>query len=269
MVALGGALLVAALALEGDGASAAPTDTPAGAGTPVPNTGVTVMVTDSGFQPSQLSIPPGTQVNWVNRGSRVHSATSDTGAWNSGSLNPNQWNSFVFNDLGQYPYHSDNDVTLVPNGDGTTTRTYNLTGSVAVMLTATPTITPTPAPPAFAAVTIVDGAFQPGTVTVAVGATVTWTNTGTTVHTATSDFNLPWWDTGGLSSGQFATIRFDVPGAYAYHSGTDGAPPGTASDASPLLRNYYAMRGQVTVVQVPWVATPTPIQPPAVLVNRS
>jgi len=64
------------------------------------------------------------------------------------------------------------------------------------------------------AVTIVDFGFNPGTITVKAGTTVTWTNTGVT-HTVTSNAGL--FDSGHLGSGDTFTFTFSKAGTYAYH----------------------------------------------------
>lgn len=54
-----------------------------------------------------LVISPGTSVTWINDDSREHSATSDTGAFDSGSLPPSGGSySFTFSKPGSFPYHS-------------------------------------------------------------------------------------------------------------------------------------------------------------------
>lgn len=63
-------------------------------------------------------------------------------------------------------------------------------------------------------VRIAEFAFDPGTVTVKVGETVTWTNNDTAGHTATMDDGSC--RTGTLQKGQSASIRFDSPGEYPY-----------------------------------------------------
>jgi len=70
---------------------------------------------------------------------------------------------------------------------------------------------------ATASVTIVDFAFNPSSLTINLGDTVTWTNTGTYAHTVTSD-------TGAFASGQLAnggtfsyTFNTYGTGSYAYH----------------------------------------------------
>jgi plastocyanin len=63
-------------------------------------------------------------------------------------------------------------------------------------------------------VTIVDFGFNPGSITVKPGTTVTWTNTGVT-HTVTSNSGL--FDSGHLGSGDTFTFTFSKAGTYAYH----------------------------------------------------
>ncbi|MGH2588049.1 MAG: cupredoxin domain-containing protein, partial [Dehalococcoidia bacterium] len=64
------------------------------------------------------------------------------------------------------------------------------------------------------AVSIVDFAFQPATVTVPVGGTVTWTNTGNAPHTSTSTTGA--WDSGRLTTGQSFSFTFQQAGSFAY-----------------------------------------------------
>lgn len=64
------------------------------------------------------------------------------------------------------------------------------------------------------AVTIEGFAYSPGTVTVTVGDTVTWTNRDGASHTATADDGS--WDTGGIPSSASDTIRFTTAGEFRY-----------------------------------------------------
>ena len=63
-------------------------------------------------------------------------------------------------------------------------------------------------------VTIVDFQFNPGTITVHTGDTITWTNTGAQPHTATADDHS--FDTGVLKKGQSASHTFSTPGTFSY-----------------------------------------------------
>jgi plastocyanin len=66
-------------------------------------------------------------------------------------------------------------------------------------------------------VSVVDFAFEPGTVSVPVGATVTWTNTGSRPHTVTADDGS--FDSGRLDPGEQFSQTFDQPGTFTYHCG--------------------------------------------------
>jgi hypothetical protein len=65
------------------------------------------------------------------------------------------------------------------------------------------------------AVAISDFSFSPGTVTVAVGDTVTWTNSDAQDHTATADGGS--FDTGTLGNGESGTVTFSTAGSFPYH----------------------------------------------------
>jgi len=75
-----------------------------------------------------------------------------------------------------------------------------------------------PGQPVFAAghsVSIVDFAFNSASLTVAVGDTVTWTNTGKTAHTSTADNGA--WDSGTLQPGASFSHTFTTAGTFSYH----------------------------------------------------
>ncbi len=58
-------------------------------------------------------------------------------------------------------------------------------------------------------------AFAPSTVTVTVGATVSWTNDDAQNHTATADDGT--FDTGVVSNGTTKTVTFSTVGTFGYH----------------------------------------------------
>jgi plastocyanin len=64
-------------------------------------------------------------------------------------------------------------------------------------------------------VTIVEYAFDPTPVTVAVGETVTWTNDDDFAHTSTSDDDV--WDSDEIDNGASFEFTFEEAGTYAYH----------------------------------------------------
>jgi plastocyanin len=62
--------------------------------------------------------------------------------------------------------------------------------------------------------TITDFKFSPGTTTIHVGDTITWTNSGPSPHTATA--NNGSFDTGTLAKGASASHTFTQSGTFAY-----------------------------------------------------
>ncbi len=64
------------------------------------------------------------------------------------------------------------------------------------------------------AVTIAGFAFDPATVTVQAGDSVTWTNQDATAHTATA---VGAFDTGNIASGASKSVTFATAGTFAYH----------------------------------------------------
>ncbi len=58
-------------------------------------------------------------------------------------------------------------------------------------------------------------AFSPGTITVKVGTTVTWTNKDGTTHTVTSDTGA--FDSGNLAANGKYSYTFSAAGTYPYH----------------------------------------------------
>jgi nitrite reductase (NO-forming)/hydroxylamine reductase len=65
-----------------------------------------------------------------------------------------------------------------------------------------------------ATVTIANLAFQPHTIVVATGATVTWQNDDTVAHTVTSGEG--WFDSGQLAAGEGFSHQFSKPGTFRY-----------------------------------------------------
>lgn len=65
-------------------------------------------------------------------------------------------------------------------------------------------------------VVIEDFSFNPPSLTVAAGTTVTFSNKDLTSHSATADDGKSF-DTGLIGQNESATITFDTPGTYSYH----------------------------------------------------
>jgi plastocyanin len=83
--------------------------TPAtGQTTPLTGTGpvlTQVIMQNFAFVPNSITVPTGTQITWVNNDSTTHTVTSDTGAFDSQSIEPQGTFSFTFNTAGTFSYH--------------------------------------------------------------------------------------------------------------------------------------------------------------------
>ena len=64
----------------------------------------TVAVTDTGFDPPNLTVHQGTTVVWAFGGQLPHTVTADDGSFDSGILQPGQTWSFTFDELGDFHY---------------------------------------------------------------------------------------------------------------------------------------------------------------------
>lgn len=66
---------------------------------------VRIRMRDNVFRPRSVTIPRGTRVRWVNRGSNPHTTTSDRGLWDSGILEPGESFARRFRRAGTFRYH--------------------------------------------------------------------------------------------------------------------------------------------------------------------
>jgi plastocyanin len=86
--------------------------TPSNAGSEIPEGAVVVTgdeaeveIEDFKFNPQVLVIRPGTTVKFANKDGVQHTATSDTGVFDSGYLSKGEEYSFTFTEPGIYPYY--------------------------------------------------------------------------------------------------------------------------------------------------------------------
>ena len=63
-----------------------------------------VRIIDNAFRPQNLTVARGDVVRWVNRGTRTHTTTSNTGLWNE-SLSPGDTFRRRFRQAGTFRYH--------------------------------------------------------------------------------------------------------------------------------------------------------------------
>jgi plastocyanin len=110
-------------------------------------------------------------------------------------------------------------------------------------------------------VSIVSRAYQPATLTVTAGQTVTWTNHALTPHTVTAVGGQ--FDSGRIDPGESFTVTFATPGTFAYtctiHPSMHGSVVVLAAGASPgapaeavrvSLSRKRGVRGELTLVRV-------------------
>jgi len=64
-----------------------------------------VDIRDFEFSPATVVIDKGEDVKWTNVGFVIHTATSDTGVWDSGDMNHGEDFQFRFTATGTYDYH--------------------------------------------------------------------------------------------------------------------------------------------------------------------
>jgi plastocyanin len=69
-----------------------------------PPTVVSIPMVDNRFVGGNVTVPVGTQVQWVNRGPSLHTTTSLDGLWDSPALDRRQRFGHVFRKPGQYRY---------------------------------------------------------------------------------------------------------------------------------------------------------------------
>ena len=59
----------------------------------------------AGYAPNPITVAVGSTVTWTNTDSTAHTASSDTGVFNSGTIPPGGSANFTFSTAGTYPYH--------------------------------------------------------------------------------------------------------------------------------------------------------------------
>lgn len=119
---------------------------------------VAATINNFAFSPNPLTVPVGTRVVWTNMQTGVpHTVTSDTGLWDSGTVQPGGTFAFTFTTAGTFAYHCNihptmhGTVMVTGQAAGTTpagTTSAPSTSATAPTATARPTTAPTAALPA-------------------------------------------------------------------------------------------------------------------------
>jgi LPXTG-motif cell wall-anchored protein len=106
---------------------------------------------------------------------------------------------------------------------------------------------------ATASVSILDFKFEPATLSVTTGTTVTWKNNGAAPHTVTAADGS--WDSGNLDPGATFSKTFDTAASVAYYCKYHGAATGTGMSAK------VEVTAQAQPTAVPATAVPAPSGP--------
>ncbi len=69
---------------------------------PAPNT---VVIANFAFGPATMTVAKGTTVTWQNNDNVAHTATSDNGKWDTGTIGPGGSGSVKFDSAGTWAYH--------------------------------------------------------------------------------------------------------------------------------------------------------------------
>jgi plastocyanin len=197
-----------------------------------PPLAATVTLIDESYQPPALEVAVGATVTWENiDGDDDHTVTSTDGAFDSGVFASGSDFEHTFDAPGTYPYF----CVIHPEMEGTVTVVGDAPAPVAsgAVESASPVASPAPAgSPAPAAVSIVELTFEPATIEVDAGATVTWTNDDDGIpHTVTArdgDF-----DSGVLQTGDSFSQTFSEPGTYDYFCAIHPSMTGTVVVREP------------------------------------
>ncbi|OGO20930.1 MAG: hypothetical protein A2Z15_00685 [Chloroflexi bacterium RBG_16_50_11] len=97
------AVLLGAVACSASSQSSSPT-APATTTQTAPGATVEVIIKDLAFLPSTITVAAGTTVTWINQDSVLHTATSVTGVFDSGTMSKNDSFSFTFSEKGNFKY---------------------------------------------------------------------------------------------------------------------------------------------------------------------
>jgi plastocyanin len=167
-----------------------------------------------GFNPGTITVAVGDTVTWFNDDDKQHTATG--GDWDTGPIEPGESASVTFDEPGEFAYACQFHPVMA--------------GKVVVTADGTPVASPVASPEASPAtavvgeVTIFNLAYDPASIEVPAGTTVTWRNDDQVPHTATGKGGV--FDTGTIDAGGTGTFTFDTPGTFeygcAFHPGMSG-----------------------------------------------
>ena len=245
------------------GGSASPStqpQTPPAAGTAAAKRHDVVLV-DYAFRPTSISARVGDSVVWTNQGRAPHTATA-AGAFDTGMFRAGEQRTTPLRTTGTFAFacavHPEMTgvLTVAPAAGGSPLAASPGSSAPPPQSAAVAAGSPTPtttatdpveaAAPETAEVSVVDFAFEPGTVRLGVGGTVTWRHTGVAPHTVTAPDSS--FDSGLLQSGDTFSHRFDQAGTFqyvcAYHPQMEGTIEIVEAPSAPANADPGAAGGE-------------------------
>ncbi|HLQ32475.1 MAG TPA: plastocyanin/azurin family copper-binding protein [Chloroflexota bacterium] len=196
----------------------------------------TVGIFDNGFSPAAVAVTTGGTVNtpgsvtFVNKGTTLHTAVSGAvkmddqrsppELFDTGGLAPGEEKTVSFINTGTYAFNSAPDCL---NGANNPAFDCGAAYTLKVIKAPVGANAAAPAPPFSGQAIYVrdDVGFDPPSVTIKAGQTVTWLNLGKVAHSVASDSASTPFDSGGLGVGNVFSVTFTTPGTYHYHSSTE------------------------------------------------
>jgi plastocyanin len=208
-----------------------------------------VAVVDYAFRPARISARVGDSVVWTNQGRAPHTATA-AGAFDTGMFRAGEQRTTPLRTPGTFAFacavHPEMTgvLTVAPAAGGAAQAPapgpLTTAAGPTVSAGSPPSTTAPPEPveaatPDTAEVSIVDLAFEPAAVRLAVGGTVTWRHNGIAPHTVTAEDSS--FDSGLLQAGGSFSHRFGRTGTFSYicafHPGMAGTVEIVDSPSAP------------------------------------
>jgi plastocyanin len=191
--------------------------------TPSAPSSASVSIPGRSFSPASITIAAGGTVRWSNSDRDSHTVTADSGSFDSGILASGRTFSHTFSAAGAFAYHCeihpDMRGTVTVTGAGGATGSTAAPAPVATKAAGSGSSAPSAAPARGSSVdrpvSMIDLAFSPRSVSAVVGDSVTWTNRGSAVHTATADNGS--FDSGTVKPGGKWRFALAKVGRFRYH----------------------------------------------------
>jgi plastocyanin len=172
-----------------------------------------VTIFDNGYTPRSKIVSVGTRVTFANTGGLPHTVTDRAGSFDSGLMMSGDTYRRTFTTAGTFDYyctlHPEMTATLIVTGaDGTAPPPEAPTDTSKTGDIGTVRVGPSD-------IKIVDNDYQPRTIEVGIGSTLTWVNAGALPHTVTD--KARGFDSGLMMTGDAYRRTFNTAGTFEYY----------------------------------------------------